>query len=211
MCRWSIDRGRIGHRDAPRAKEGQMERIRAAIDAAILTVVIRFLGRRVRADRRKLTARQRDPIIEPIRAEIADRAQVLWSAALQERPALAELVSHLPLATLTEAVVAAKPRRGTRQTVIRALILTTVLTALSITVATLVQRRRAARSSAATEPPAPAVTGAPAKELVAIPIVTAEEPAVTAQAAEPGTSSEALEGQAGEPARAATSNGPTEV
>ena len=78
-----------------------MERIRAAIDAAILTVVIRFLGRRVRADRRKMTARQRDPIVEPLRAEIMDRAQVLWSTALQERPVLAELISRLPLATLS--------------------------------------------------------------------------------------------------------------
>jgi hypothetical protein len=187
-----------------------MERIRAAIDAAILSVVIRFLGRRVRADRRKLTARQRDPIVEPIRAEIVDRAQVLWSTALQERPALAELVSHRPLATLTEAVVAARPRRSARQTVIRAIILTGVLTALSFTVATLVQRWRAARRSVETEPPATAVTGSPAKELVAIPIVTAEEPAVTAQATEAATSREALEGQESEPARAATSNGPTE-
>ena len=102
-------------------------------------------------------------------------------------------------------------RRSVRQAVIRAIILTGILTALSFTVTMLIRRRQAARRPAATEPAATAATGAPAKELVAIPIVTAEEPAVVAQTAEAATPQEALEGQESEPARAATSNGPTEA
>jgi hypothetical protein len=188
-----------------------MERIRAAIDAAILTVVISFLGRRVRADRRKMTARQSDTIVEPIRAEIMDRAQSLWSTALQERPALAELVSHLPLATLSEAAAAQPPRRPARQVILRAIILAATLTAISFAVATIVRRQRAARRSAVTEPAATAATDSPVKELVAIPIVTAEEPAVTAQTIETATPMGSLDGQESEPVRAATSLGQTEA
>jgi hypothetical protein len=171
-----------------------MNRLRRSIDAAIAGVLIRLLSARLAVLRSERDVRRAG-------SELTERAQGLVATTLLERPALAALVSHLPVATLSEATAAAERRRDFRQTIVRTVVLTVISILVSVAVTALIRRRRTARQALPAALSEAAVAVAPAKELVAIPIV-AEEPAAEPAMAE--AIAEITSGATGSPASADT-------
>jgi hypothetical protein len=149
-----------------------MERIRDTAAVALIAIVSRLL-------RERPHLADGAAAIEQARSGVGDRAQAALSAALRQR-AIADLAARLPITAISAAAVEVERRRDRRQTLVRALILAGVATALSFTVAALIQRRQAKRAPSPV-PAERAVTAAPLKELVAIPI---ETPAAESQAEE---------------------------
>ena len=149
-----------------------MERIRDTAAVALIAMVSRLL-------RERPHLADGAAAIEQARSGIGDRAQAALSTALRQR-AVADLAARLPITAISAAAVEVERRRDRRQTLVRALILAGVATALSFTVAAIIQRRQANRAPS-TVPAERAVTAAPPKELVAIPI---ETPAAESQAEE---------------------------
>ena len=171
-----------------------MMRIRRALDAAILAVVIRILTSRLNADRRELTLSQHPSAVEQARSLTADRAQALWATALTEVPALFSIAARLPAATIPAAVIEGRRRRSTVRTLLVAVTVAAITTAIAFTIAALVRRRRASRAPVSVTPVA--TTTLP-KEPVVIPIVVSlEESRTTGSKAE----------RKGEPSPIATTN-----
>ena len=141
-------------------------RIRRALDAAILAVVIRILTSRLNADRRELTLSQHPSAVEQARSLTVDRAQALWATALTEVPALASLATRLPAATIAAGVIEERRRRSTVRTLLVAVTVAAITTAIAFTIAALVRRRRGSRTP---------VSATPVKEPVVIPIVVSPE------------------------------------
>jgi hypothetical protein len=144
-----------------------MERSRDAVALALIAMVSRILKARPHlADGAAA--------IEQARTDIADRAQGALSMALRQ-PALADLVARLPITSIASVAVEER-RRSRRQKILLALALTGLSTALALTATVLIRRRQ--RRARPTVPADRALTTAPPRELVAIPIETpSAEPA----------------------------------
>jgi hypothetical protein len=144
-----------------------MERIRDTITVALIALV-----ERLRKDRPHLA--DAEAAVEQARSEIADRAQAVLSSALRQ-PALADLIARVPITAIASVAVEER-RRSRRQTILLALALAGVSTALAFA-ATAIIRRYQAQRARSTMPADRALTTTPPKELVAIPIETpAAEP-----------------------------------
>jgi hypothetical protein len=166
-----------------------MERIRRRI-AVALGAVIDMLDDRMRPGAGSTAGTLRAKVldrgtsmVEAARSEVAERTGVFASAALRQ-PALAGIMTRVPIGAISNAAIREPRRRRPTglQMLLVAITLTAIAFGLSAVISAIIRRRQAAHGQRSTT--SSAMTTAPAKELVAIPIVTAEEPALPPPAGE---------------------------